>query len=256
MKKILTLAVAVATTLSALADSPEVIAHRGFWKIDGSAQNSLRALQLADSINAYGSELDIWYTGDDQIIVNHDPTIEKMVIETTSLAQLQTVPLVNGEKRPTLQEYLDLAKPMTTRLIIEIKPHKDKAREAILVKRTIEEVAKRGLQSRAEYITFSADALRELIKEVPAGTPVYYLNGDMSPRQLKEVGATGADYHMSVFRKHPTWISEMHALGLKVNVWTVDRPGDIIWAIDEGVDFITTNMPTLTRTLILTTPQK
>ena len=33
----------------------EVIAHRGFWTTDGSAQNSLAALVKADSIHCYGS---------------------------------------------------------------------------------------------------------------------------------------------------------------------------------------------------------
>lgn len=37
----------------------EVIAHRGFWTTDGSAQNSLAALVKADSIHCYGSEFDV-----------------------------------------------------------------------------------------------------------------------------------------------------------------------------------------------------
>ena len=32
------------------AQSTQVIAHRGFWKTDGSAQNSIAALVKADSI--------------------------------------------------------------------------------------------------------------------------------------------------------------------------------------------------------------
>ena len=41
------------------AQSTQVIAHRGFWKTDGSAQNSIAALVKADSINCYGSEFDV-----------------------------------------------------------------------------------------------------------------------------------------------------------------------------------------------------
>lgn len=256
MKKLFALLASAALFATAYAATPQVVAHRGFWKTPGSAQNSLRALQLADSIHAYGSEFDLWITADDHIIANHDVTVGDMVVENSTLAQLQSVPLANGEVRPTLEQYLDAAKPMDTRLIIEIKPHQNKQQEAKLVTRTIAEVAKRGLQQRAEYITFSPEALRRLIAEVPAGTPVYYLSGNMSPDELKAVGAAGADYHISAFRKHPTWIDDLHRLGLKVNVWTVDKPGDLIWCIDRGVDFITTNMPTLARTLIVTTPER
>ena len=37
------------------AQNTQVIAHRGFWKTDGSAQNSIAALVKADSIHCYGS---------------------------------------------------------------------------------------------------------------------------------------------------------------------------------------------------------
>ena len=40
------------------AQNTQVIAHRGFWKTDGSAQNSIAALVKADSINSYGSEFE------------------------------------------------------------------------------------------------------------------------------------------------------------------------------------------------------
>lgn len=36
-----------------------VIAHRGFWKTQGSAQNSITSLLKADSIGCYGSEFDV-----------------------------------------------------------------------------------------------------------------------------------------------------------------------------------------------------
>ena len=50
------------------AQSTQVIAHRGFWKTDGSAQNSIAALVKADSINCYGSEFDVWLTADNQLV--------------------------------------------------------------------------------------------------------------------------------------------------------------------------------------------
>ncbi|MFA7584534.1 MAG: glycerophosphodiester phosphodiesterase, partial [Proteiniphilum sp.] len=38
----------------------EIIAHRGYWKTGGSAQNSIAALVKADSIGIFGSEVDVW----------------------------------------------------------------------------------------------------------------------------------------------------------------------------------------------------
>ena len=35
----------------------KVIAHRGYWKTEGSAQNSIRSLVRANEIKVYGSTL-------------------------------------------------------------------------------------------------------------------------------------------------------------------------------------------------------
>ena len=53
----------------------KVIAHRGFWKIPGSSQNSISSLLKADSIGCYGSEFDVWIAKDNKLVVNHDPVM-------------------------------------------------------------------------------------------------------------------------------------------------------------------------------------
>ena len=47
----------IISVASAQAQKSQVIAHRGYWKTAGSAQNSITALQKADSIHCYGSNL-------------------------------------------------------------------------------------------------------------------------------------------------------------------------------------------------------
>ena len=65
-------ALSIAAYGTVQAQNTQVIAHRGFWKTDGSAQNSVAALVKADSINCYGSEFDVWLTADNKLIVDHD----------------------------------------------------------------------------------------------------------------------------------------------------------------------------------------
>ena len=107
-----------------------------------------------------------------------------------------------------------------------------------------------GLENRMEYITFSLHATKEFIRLAPAGTSVYYLDGNLSPKELKELGCAGPDYHYTVFRKHPEWIRECHDLGMKVNAWTVNKTDDMKWLIDRKVDFITTNEPVQLQNLL------
>ena len=45
-----------------------------------------------------------------------------------------------------------------------------------------------GRGDRTEYITFSQHATKEFIRLAPKGTPVYYLTGDLTPKELKAWG--------------------------------------------------------------------
>lgn len=225
------------------AQSTQVIAHRGFWKTDGSAQNSIAALVKADSIGCYGSEFDVWLTADNQLVVNHDATFKGVTMQTSTARQCTGITLDNGEQLPTLKQYLERAKQLKTRLILELKAHRTPEQETRAAESIVQTIKEMGLEERTEYITFSRHATKEFIRLAPKGTPVYYLEGDLSPKELKEWGCAGPDYHFSVFKKHPEWISECHKLGMKVNAWTVNDAQDMSWLISQGVDFITTNEP-------------
>ena len=89
------------------AKSPtKVIAHRGYWKTEGSAQNSLRSLEKAAEVKVYGSEFDVHLTADNVLIVNHDNDIQGKPIQTSTYAELKDLKLPNGENVPTLEQYL------------------------------------------------------------------------------------------------------------------------------------------------------
>jgi len=197
----------------------------------------------ADSIGCYGSEFDVWLTADNQLVVNHDATFKGVNMQKSTAQQCTAVTLDNGEQLPTLQQYLEKAGQLKTRLILELKAHKTPEQETRAVKSIVKMVSDMKLDDRMEYITFSRHATKEFIRLAPKGTPVYYLEGDLSPKELKEWGCAGPDYHFSVFKKHPEWIKESHDLGMKVNAWTVNDAKDMKWLISRGIDFITTNEP-------------
>lgn len=252
MKKILLTAmmVAMATALWAMGPRPgyktKVVAHRGYWQADGSAQNSIRSLIKADSIDCWGSEFDVWMSKDGTLFVNHDPTIGDVEIQKSKAKVVARQRLNNGEPIPTLEQMLKVAVGLPRlQLVCELKPHADKKHEAKAVKKIIDLVAKYGLEKRTTYITFSLEGMKELIKRAPAGTEVYYLNGELTPEQLKEMGAAGMDYNSSVVLKHRDWVDQCHKLGLKVNVWTVDDKHAALldMLLDMDIDFITTNTP-------------
>lgn len=234
----------------AQATNPKVIAHRGFWRADGSAQNSIRSLVKADSIGCYASELDIWMTADSVLVVNHDADINGVIIETSPAKDVLAQKLVNGENVSTLDAYLAEASKLPIRLVCEIKTHNNREGEKEAIKKILELVDKYDLSNKVDYITFSKDGFKNFIKLSPPSANVYYLEGDYIPAQILFEGGKGIDYHINVLKQYPEWIEESHELGLLVNVWTVDKEEDMEWCIDHGVDFITTNEPEKLQSLI------
>lgn len=249
--KHLIFATIAAATIATAAAQPKVIAHRGFWDAPGSAQNSIRALAKADSIGCWGSEFDVWMTADEKLVVNHDASFKGLTIETARAADVTAMTLSNGEHLPLLDDYLKaFAERPGIKVVCELKVHTDKRREAKAVKKVLKLMKRHKLTDRAVYITFSPEATREFVKRAPKGTEVYYLNGNWTPQQLKDEGCAGLDYSLAVMKKHPEWIEQCHNLGLKVNIWTVNRRDDLQWCIDHGADFITTNDPLLLQQMI------
>ncbi len=227
-----------------------VVAHRGYWDAPGAAQNSIRSLVKADSIACFGSEFDVWMTTDGVLYVNHDETINGVEIQKSTSAQVAGQRLKNGELIPTLDQYLKAGRRLKTHLVVELKPHADKAQEARAAAAIVKMVKKYGLERRVTYITFSLPGMKELIRLAPRGTEVYYLNGELSPAELKALGSAGPDYNYHVMQQHPEWYQQSHDLGLKVNVWTVNTPDVMRECIDMGADYITTNAPELLQTML------
>lgn len=228
----------------------QVIAHRGFWKAEGSAQNSITALNKAAEAKVYGSEFDVQLTADGVVVVNHDDAIDGLTIGETTYDKLKDLKLKNGETLPTLADYLEAGKKLPgVQLILEIKPHKTKAQEDQIAESVVKMVKEYGLEKQVEYISFSMNVCEQLVRLTP-GSEIAYLNGDIAPKEGKEKGLTDIDYYYKVFKKHPEWVKEAHDLGMKVNVWTVDNVKDMQKMITLGVDYITTNQPLEAAALI------
>ena len=225
-------------------DVPKVIAHRGYWQTYGSAQNSISSLERAVEVGVYGSEFDVHMTADSVLVLFHDNTINGLKIQETPYSYLKDIKLSNGECIPTLREFLEVARltGSGTKLIFELKPHSTPGLNCEAARRSVEMIREKKLVYKTEFITFSLDAGKELIRLAP-DMPVYYLNGELSPKEIKELGFAGIDYHFDVMRKNKAWFKEAKSLGLGVNVWTVNDPAIIKEMTGLGADFITTDIP-------------
>lgn len=239
---ILSLAIACLAGIADMTAQTKLVTHRGYWDCEGSAENSIASLLKSKDVDAYGSELDVIITADGVPVVHHDDNIDSLRIEDVVYDQIKDSKLSNGEILPTLESYLQAFKTISDmKLVLEIKPHKRIVNEDRAVNAVVYLIEKYQLENRVDYISFSMNICKELIRRVPYAS-VAYLNGDVSPADLKQLGLD-MDYHYKVFDRNPTWIKEAQALGVKVNVWTVNDPAIMQPFVDQGVDFITTNAP-------------
>ena len=234
----------------ALSTQTKAIAHRGYWDCPGSAQNSIVALYKAHEIDVYGSEFDVLITADGVPVVNHDDNIQGHVVEKTNYEDLRDLKIKNGEILPTMEQYLVHGKAnKETKLILEIKPHSTKEIEDKAVKIIVEMVQNMELEEQTEYISFSLNICKEILKTNP-NAKVFYLRGELSPKEIKEIGLTGIDYHYSVFEKNPEWINESKTLGIRTNAWTVNDETIMKKLISAGIDYITTDKPSVLQKVL------
>ncbi|MBO4606229.1 MAG: glycerophosphodiester phosphodiesterase [Bacteroidales bacterium] len=264
MKRIITLIAAVAAlcscgTANLASHAPAqvaIVAHRGFWNCEqaGYAQNSVASLKAAQDAGFWGSEFDVQLTKDGVVVSNHDKEYgpEKMVIADYTYEELAKYPLPNGEKLPTLDDYLAQgALSDKTVLVLEFKKQRTDEATIELVDKSMEIVKAHGLYdpSRIVFISFSKVACERVIAEHPQ-FEIQYLTGDLTSNGLKNKGYTGADYNAMIYTVEPALIANLHAKGLKANVWTVDKPEKMQTLFQNGIDQITTNNPLAARELL------
>ena len=222
-----------------------IVAHRGAFKKNGFPENSIASLKEAIRLGCAGSEFDVRMSADDSLIINHDPSHNKLDIEKTSYIDLIQHPLSNGEKLPTLREYLVAGSENNkhTDLVLEIKPSGLGAERAQkIVDHVVDLVQEIKPRYRIVYISFDYNMCLHLLKRIPQAH-VQYLNGDKTPDQLKADGIRGVDYNYNVYQKHPEWVTRAKELRLILNAWTVNDPAKMDELLKLGFDLITTNEP-------------
>jgi glycerophosphoryl diester phosphodiesterase len=216
----------VAANLSKPANP--VIAHRGAFKKNGFPENSLASLREAIRLGCSGSEFDVRMSADDSLVINHDPAYRKMDIEKTTYKELTALPLSNGEKLPTLQEYL-------------LEGNKNNTGQLIADK-VVALIKSLNMQNKVAYISFDYEICKR-IHAIDSKAHTQYLNGDKTPLELKQDGIDGADYNYTVFQKNPGWIQMAHNAGIVLNAWTANDPAIMDWLLSSGFQYITTNEP-------------
>jgi len=112
-----------------------VAAHRG-WS-SKYPENTLEAFEAALTLDVDQLETDVRVTKDGELVLMHDPTVDRTTngtgrVSELTLAELKELDAGNGAKIPTLVEFMELVKyHPTITLDIELKEYPTEGREEL-----------------------------------------------------------------------------------------------------------------------------
>ena len=229
----------------------KIFAHRGASAY--APENTLEAFRLAMEQGADGIELDVQMTKDGELVVIHDETIDRVsngngAVRDYTLEELKQFSVSNhfeqypDVKIPTLREVLELVKPGTMEINIELKtgiywyPQ--------IEQKVLELVKEEGMEERIIYSSFNHYSVQK-IRELSPEAETAYLIGDVMLDVADYTRNTGIKgLHPALFHvKMADFLKEYKESGIALRVWTVNDKDQIRWLIDEGVAAVITNYP-------------
>ena len=234
---------------------PLVFAHRGASA--HAPENTLAAFELALEQGAHGIELDVKLSADGEVVVIHDPTVERTTngkgkvseLDLASLRKLDAGSLFSekfkGEKIPTLIEVFET---IGKRAIINVELTNYTTRRDGLAEEVCELVKQFGLQENVLFSSFLPSNLtrtRNLLPDTPRGILAL---GGWKGWWFRSFGFAFWDYqamHPNLLDVTPRQVARVHRLKRKINVWTVNAAEDMRRLFKWNVDGIITDDPKL-----------
>jgi len=222
-----------------------VTAHRG--SSITAPENTLSAVRQAIEDGADYAEIDVQLTADSTVILIHDVDLRRIagvsgLVADMTFAELRELdagswfsPEFAGERLPTLQEVIDLARGRI-KLNIELKMT---GSPEGLVGRVVELVERNGFTEECVITSLNEAAVRAVKQRAPdlrVGFIVATALGDPTRMQVDLLA-------VSTQFLSPGLVRRAHRRGMEVHVWTVNTREQMWDMIERSVDNIMTDYP-------------
>ena len=244
---------------------PHLIAHRGGSML--APENTLAAFRLGVEQGSDLVEADVQRSEDGVLVLMHDTTLSRTTdveqvfpdrapwrVSDFTYEEIQQLDAGSwfseeyaGEPVPTMAEMVEVLRPTRAGILMELK--------APALYPGIEQQVAEEFASFPGYVDSAVSAERLVVQsfdwdsmaryhEVQPAVPVGLL-GRPAEALLPEL-STWADQINPGFRSYDAaYVDAVHALGMEVHTYTVNRPEDMHLVLDRGVDGVITNYPDL-----------
>lgn len=220
-----------------------LVGHRG---ARGEApENTLAGFGHLHALGLRAVEFDIQVSADDQLMVIHDPTVDRTTpgrgrVRAHPAARLQALGV------PTLSSVLALLDDFD-HLELEVKA-RETGEEAVVAEALPALWRQHALAGRARATSFNARFLERLRRQSPDIARGFLFEADFAgdPVALaRTLGCTSLGPHQ--LRCTEALVAAAHAAGLQVSTWTVNSAERAQALAALGVDALITDFPTAAR---------
>jgi len=218
----------------------QIIAHRGASALE--PENTLKSFIKAMKLGVDMVECDVRTTLDGQLVIHHDPCLDRTtngtgLLKNKSLSELRQLNAGDGERIPTLREAIDTVKGQVG-LVIEVKDPGSEEKILNLVK---EEKMTTDVIIASFYHKVSLK-LKSLDSEISTGI-IFACQPVNSVSMALDAQADIMFPQYQYLSK--LMVDDAHNHGIKVVAGVIDDPVRVAKVISWGVDALVTNDPTI-----------
>ena len=232
----------------------EVTAHRGASAF--YPENTMSAFEGAIEFGADWIELDVQQSKDGKLFVMHDHSFYRTTglrefswnLTFDEIEQLDAGSFFSdayaGEKIPSLEEVIQLAKENHVRLNIEIKPS---ANDKDIEKSVVDLVREMDFADSCVISSQMYGSLQKVKDYDPEISTLYVMS--LAYGNINRLKAADG-FSMEAGNATPSMVSRIHNAGKQIYVWTVNNRKTINRMIDLNVDNIITDRVALVQECI------
>ena len=224
----------------------ETIAHRGY--VAKGVENSIEALEGAAEVGADYVEFDIILTKDNKFVVMHDYNLKRLAglnkrVQDMNFDEVVGLTIKQGDytsKIPSLEEFVNKAKELNMKLVIELKPHGAEPSNYIDI--LIGEIKRLKLENY-KFMSLNSKVMEELETKVPNLETGYVI-----PLQFGNFHRSNVDFFViEDFSYRDRLVEQARKENKQVFVWTINDPALITKYLQSPADGIITDEPELVK---------